>query len=86
MEMRRRSNRGGWFAGEMALLVPTMVPQHSKSNLTEDKFFLSSRVQPVPLFSTEIVQRVFNFKQINEQPQWESENHKLAQKVHQCLS
>ena len=40
MEIRRRSNRGGWFAGEMALLVPIMVPQHSrKSNLTEDKFF-----------------------------------------------
>ena len=40
MEMRRRSNRVGSTAGEMAQLVPTMVPQHSKkSNSVEDIFF-----------------------------------------------
>ena len=39
MEVRRRSNRVGSTAGEMALLVPAMVPQHSKkSNLVEDIF------------------------------------------------
>lgn len=40
MEMRRRSNRVGSTAGEMALLVPTMVPRHNKkSNSVEDIFF-----------------------------------------------
>ena len=86
MEMRRRSNREGSTAGEMAQLVPTMVPQHSKkSNSVEDIFF-SIPCTEVPSLSTKIVKQVFNFKQINEQPQWERENHKVAQKVHQCLS